>query len=486
MKSNDVSGLVEYLEPEGDEVAVVSAVTTTQNNTERVLRASVIIGPSELGDSNWQGWQKLHAIRSFGAPEPVSPTYSTTSDELRTYRVVTDVAAATTWLAGIASDGIGEQSGMLPAVQMTIEAPIAPLRISPRLDSPASTFVMAAVRSSTGFLFRGPEVTFDAPTIWEHDGANFVNSPLSAGLMCAPGLPGGIVLARLERRAWISALRGGEELGTFDCYIGIEPDRIDVQDLSVSLDEWIDEELVHSQQVRFEELDVDHVRGEPNIVINLPTLGPGVERTVRLHDRHGSLLDGSQSKFRIVESIGLTVKAIDADAGRVFTTVIGSRNSSPAFVDRSSAVDRVRQQYEVLFDHGADSTLFLPGSDVRNVMRDRLVQARGVLRIVDRYFGKSPLDWTMLDNVSVPIEVLTSKGVPPSQTANSGMTVRWITKRPPFHGRAYLWEDGGFSVDASPDGFGRDPVYITPLPPAISRSWQAAFAAWWNAGSTTP
>jgi hypothetical protein len=485
MKSDDVSALVAYLEPEGDEVAVVSAVTTTQDNPERILRASVIIGPSELGDSNWQGWETLHAIRSIGAAEPVGPTYSTTSGEFRTYRVVTDVAAATTWLAGISSAGIGEQSGMLPSVQMTIEAPIAPLRISPRLDSPASTFVMASVRSSTGFFFRGPEVTFDAPTMWQHDGASLVNSPLSAGLMCSPGPPGGIVLARLERRAWISALRGGEDLGTFDCYIGIESDRIDVQDLSVSLDEWIDEELVHSQQVRFEELDVDHVRGEPNIVINLPTLGPGVERTVRLHDRHGTLLDGSQSKFRIVESIGLTVNA-NLDGGRAFTTVIGSRNSPPAFVDRSSAINRVRQQYEVLFDHGADSTLFLPGSDVQNVMRDRLAQSRGVLRIVDRYFGKSPLDWTMLDNVSVPIEVLTSKGIPPPQTANARIAVRWITKRPPFHGRAYLWEDGGFSVDASPDGFGRDPVYITPLPPAISRSWQAAFAAWWNAGSTQP
>jgi|GEM_PF-6701338 len=486
MENADVSALVDYLNPEGEEIAIVSAVTRTQDNTERLLRASIIIGPPGLGVSNWQGWQALHAILPIGAPEPTNPTYSTSANEFRTFREVTDVAAATRWLAGVVTTGIGERLGMIPDVQMTIEAPFAPLRISPRMDSPASTFVTASVRSSTGFFFRGPDVTFDVPTIWSVDQESYIDSPLSVGLMCAPGLPGGIVLARLERRAWISALRGGEDLGTFDCYLGIESDRIDVQDLSVSLDEWVNEELVHSQQVRLEDLDVDHVRGEPNIVIRLPTLGSGVERSVRLHDRHGTLLDASQSKFRIVESIGLTVKAIDPDEERVFTTIIGRRNSPPKFVDRSSAVDRVRKQYELLFDHGADSTLFLPGSDVRNVMRDRLSQARGVLRIVDRYFGKIALDWTMLDNVSVPIEVLTSKGIPPPQTSNSGIAVRWITNKPPFHGRAYLWDGGGFSVDASPDGFGRDPVYVTPIPPSVSESWQASFAAWWNVGSISP
>jgi hypothetical protein len=485
MQNVDAYGLVTYLAPEDDEIVIVSAVTT-QDSPERLLRASLIIGPPELADSNWQGWQALHDIQAIGAPEPPKPTYLTSASQFRTYRVVTDISAVTRWLVGILSSGVGERLGILPVVQSTIEAPFAPLRISPRLGSPASTFVEASVRSSTGYLFRGPDITFDVPMMWESEEGDFVNSPLSAGLMCAPGLPGGIVLARLERRAWISSLRGGEELGTFDCYIGIESDRIDIQDLSVSLDEWINGELVHSQQVKLEDLDVDHVRGEPNIVIRLPTLGSGVERSVRLHDRHGTLLDASQDQFRIVESVGLTVKAIDFGEEHAFTTVIGNREPTPLFLDRSSAIDRVRQQYELLFDHGAKSTLLLPGGNVRNIMGDRLAQARGVLRIVDRYFGKSPLDWKMLDKVTVPIEVLTSKGIPPPPTATSGIAVRWITSKPPFHGRAYLWQDGGFSVDASPDGFGRDPVYITPLQPAVSVSWQALFAAWWNAGKTSP
>ncbi len=115
-----------------------------------------------------------------------------------------------------------------------------------------------------------------------------------------------------------------------------------------------------------------------------------------------------------------------------------------------------------------------------------MAQARGTLRIVDRYFGKSLADWQMLSQVTVPVEVLTSHGSAPT-IAKRSLTVRWHRGgRAPFHGRAYLWEGGGFAVDASPDAFGRDLVYLRPIASAVSDLWRAEFAVWWAAANTVP
>ena len=479
--------LVNYLDPASDEVAVVTAITERGDNSDRLLRASVVIGPRAIGAGNWRDWQDLHQLRPRAVAEPPGATYSVECDTLSTHRSVVSVDDAASWVDRLArSAGVPALSNIPALEPIELQAPTAPLRISRHLDSDAASFVQAAVRPGNGFLLRtGDRLTRSGDSTWWTDGVSrYINAPLSAGLPLLGDDCGGVVLSRLERRAWFNALRGGEDLATFDCHIGLEPDRIDVSDLQLTFDEWIDGELVVSQQVRLEDLVVDHVRGQTAFTVQLPTLGARVLRTLQLRDRTGTLLDRSSSRFGIVESIELTVNQIGVP-GPGTEVVIGEHHPTPTYVERAEGIDRVRQQYQDLFASGAAATLLTPGADVDTVLAERLAQARGTLRIVDRYFGKDPAQWGLLRNVTVPVEVLTSYGKAPT-TSGPSLSVRWHRGgRPPFHGRAYLWDGGGFAVDASPDAFGRDLVYITPIQPAVSDAWQAQFRAWWAIGSAS-
>lgn len=56
----------------------------------------------------------------------------------------------------------------------------------------------------------------------------------------------------------------------------------------------------------------------------------------------------------------------------------------------------------------------------------------------------------------------------------------------PFHGRAYLWDGGGLTVDHSPNGFGSSDVLIAGVAPEVSAQWQHLFAAWWAIGTVAP
>ncbi len=482
---NEIAELVSYLEPESDELAVVSLVGKERQGRYRCLRGSVIVGPNQICYSNWHGWQREHNVRPIGQPEPGSPAYVTKADDLLAARVTATVEEAVGWLSQLAERGWAHPWKNLPQMEADLATPIAPIRISPRLDTPATTFTSSAVRPSSGFILQQQgSVGIEAPTLWTNETGTFINSPLSLGLTLNPNSETGIALCRLERRAWFSQLRGGGNLMTFECHVGLEQERIDLADLAVTLDEWIGDELVHSQQVHLEDLAIDAVRGGRSAVVNLPTLGTAVQRSLRLHDRHGTLLDAS-SRFSIVESVQLTVR--DLQSGAETRSSVGTERQVPSFFQRADAVGNVRATYQQLFQQGVTESLMHPGADVRQALRQRLPQARGVLRVVDRHFGKDPLDWTIFDNVSVPIEVLLSQGGQPPHGTNPNIRVRRHTGgRPPFHGRAYLWDGGGFTVDASPDGFGRDLLYVRALTSQVSSAWQQNFTAWWSSARETP
>ena len=483
---NTAEDLIEYLAPELDEVAVLSVVSQSTDGQHRLLKASCLIGPEAMAQGNWSQWQRNHAASNRGLSEPDSNEYATSADGLLTARAAIRVEHCAAWIQSLIENGEAESVGHVPAIHADLERPEAPVRMSRWLNNDSASFVSAAVRPCIGFHLRASEMDFELPGRWRGgNGEEFTNSPLAAGLLLRPGSPGGLVVARLERRAWFSAIRGREDLATFDLSLGLEPNRIDIADLVVTLDEWVSGELVHSQQVRLEHLEVDHVRGEPNVVIALPTLGPQVQRSARLHDREGRLLDMTGFQFSIVEAIKIDIGVMGADETE--TVQIGDLRTVPPLVKRAQRVARVRQQYETMFSEGAEAILLPAGTDVRRVLAERLAQARGILRIVDRYFGQHPADYRMLAAALGPIEVLTSRGAAPPAGSRPDLTVRWLKgRRPPFHGRAYLWDQGGFSVDASPDGFGRDIVSIMPLSNAVSNRWQQAFSVWWALAQPHP
>lgn len=491
MDVSSLNELIGFLDPEADEAVVVNLVTAAHGDVERLLRGAVIIGPPEMARTNWTEWRQAHGVAGPRLGEPKQPTYIAAAEGFRTRRVATDFESATTWLQQLLRDGRTPAEGDLPSVTGQLRSPSAPVFISPRADTDASTFMGAAVRPGHGFRFPDEEVQFQLPKLWQHDDQQFVNAPLTVGLHCPRGAPGGLVVARLQRRAWLNQLRGGDDLETFDCHLGLDPNRIDVSELVISLDEWADGELVVAQQIRLDDLEVDVVRGERSIVVQLPTLGTRAQRTVLLHDLQGNLLDRSAFRFSIVESVDISVHAVDvgqsldAPAPLVSRVTVGERRPVPPLLERAVALDRVRSQYTDLFARGVDSTLIPVGGDVHAALARRLAQARGILRVVDRYFGKDDEDWELFADVKVPVEVLTSLGKPPASGLPANVTVRRYTARggPEFHGRGYLWTGGGVAVDASPNGFGRTLVHLSPLTPAQSEAWQAAMSVWWAAAT---
>ncbi len=483
--SDDIKDLISYLGPEADEIAVISAVAHEGNDGYQLLKASVLIGPSEMGQTNWNGWKKQHGELEF-PQEPLDPTYVTESGPLTIVRVVTDITTVSGWLGSLVETGISQGIAMVfPNVKAKLEKPVAPIRVSRNLETNASSFVHSAVRSATGFFFGAASTA----SVWDPDwGESVTPALLMTGLHLGQDLQGGVLLARLERRAWINWLRASTNMETLECNIGLEPARIDVADLVLSIEEWVSGEIVHSQQIKLEALpSVDAMRGKPHITVPVPTLGSQIQRLVRLYDRNGSLLDTTKL-FWIVESIKMNLRVTTGDKVSEHVTMVGENRTLPSLVERADAIERVRAAYATLFTAGVEGTWVVPGSGVSaaDAIAQRLSQARGVLHVVDRYFGKSPDDWKLFDQVTIPVQVLTSLGnAPPSPVPK--IDVRWLKGKPaPFHGRAYLWDGGGLTVNASPNGFSGSPVLISYLDVAVSHKWLDYFAAWWSSASIKP
>jgi hypothetical protein len=487
--------LITALEPLPDELVVASLILRRNHDGWVLVRGSILVAPHQAGETNWFDWQVRHGIRPLIQPDPTGPEYRVETGNYMAGRAVISLNEADRWVRSLTEEGVGPAVGTLPGFGANLDRPIAPLRVSPHLDTPGSTFVCSVVRPAVGYILASGDAnprTVEEPVdgwqavesgIWEGEGATWINTPLTLGVPIALNepCPEGLFVGRLNRTAWITNLRAPEGISTFECSLGLEPERTDIADLAIAFEEWVGDELVHAQQVHLEDWDTDAVRGAPAVDVHLPTLGPGVRRTVRLYDRSGAFLDGSGDRFYILEKITINVGIIGSDAPAAVVTT-GEKTPQGDLVQMSAAVERVERQHHDLRAAGAAATLIPPGPAVRAHLRAVLAQARGRIQIVDRYFGNDPADWTMLPS-GIATEVLISAGTPPAAPI-AGVDVRRLRgSPPPFHGRAYLWDDGGVAVDASPNGFGHSPVLVTRLDPELAAHWQLIFAGWWAAAS---
>jgi hypothetical protein len=474
--------LLDSFEPSPDEMAVLSVVLHDTGNGFELIRGSLLVVPPMVATMSWYAWQLHELTRPLVQPDPPTAEYSVRADRLLAGRAILSVSGAGLVLDALINNGVCDALGPLPSFRGELGVPVAPLRVSCHMDTPSSTFITSAVRPATGYVLPGRHGwSGEPPSLWPSDSESpWINLPFTMGipLSLTKPCPSGLFVGRLERTAWISSLRGGECLETFDCSVGLDPDRVDISDLVFAIEEWVNGDLVHAQEVRLEDWDTSAVRGEKAVVVRLPTLGAGVQRTVRLYHRAGGFLDGSSDRFGLVEQIAISIGVMGSSA-TPHVTRIGGPAPAPDFGQRTADVQRVQRQHHELRAAGADVTLLPPGADVRAELKSRLEQSTGPIRIVDRYFGKDPADWTMLPAQGTA-EVLVSLGAPPPAPM-SGVAVRRLPgKPPPFHGRAYLWDGGGLAVDASPDGFGNNPVLVTRLSPEVAARWMSFFAAWWS------
>jgi hypothetical protein len=293
-----------------------------------------------------------------------------------------------------------------------------------------------------------------------------------------PGIQPGVVVGRLDDRAWLGTIKGGDNLERFLVDVNRGPNGPMLWDLELDLEERVDFELLSARRLKLGDVELPGTDAV-SVTVALPTLGPALVRKVRLWDRSGYLLDGSDY-FDLVERVN-----IGFTSGRNVELATGT-DRTPGVEGRLMRIDEAEVQYEDLLAKGLAGRIIQNGANTTS-LTSLLAAVRGELLIFDPYFGRDPNDWTAVSGVAADIRVLTGgKGTPPPANitmASSSVDVKiWngTSSNPMFHDRAYLWDDGGLIVGTSPSGLGNRLSLIDPLTPHAVAALKALFEGWWR------
>lgn len=487
----DARDVMDYLEAEEDEKAVLSAILERDADGWELIAASLLIGPKEMATLSWPSWRRASGI-SHARPSYDPPEFVHDLGRWKVGRVAMEMTEAATWLRK-ATDQPGAAKLGPETATASLSAASCPMHFFPGVDTTASQLMAATVRPVRGFFFPIEEGRSPRELDWEWviAGQTVFNAPyellgifISNEERQSMPTPAGLLVGRLERRAWITSSHGGENLGTFDVNLGLDTDRVDIAELEIEYEERLDDEVILNQRVRLEEVEISTVRQAPDVTVRLPTMGTKVAHAVRLRDRDGALLDMTDPHY-LLENIHLTV----AGGGREDTIVIGRERPRPTLVARAQRVHEVIEEYRKWFEAGIDGKVFEDEVVARAALVEHLSRAHGALAVSDPYFaaskpGPSEQDWKLLRGLGRSIMVLTSERAKPVSPSPSipGLQVRvWkdSSGRVPFHDRFYLWDGGGLNVGTSPNGFGGRLFRMQRLGSVESEALRTRFRAWW-------
>ena len=477
----DVVALFDTLGAEEDEVAVLSAVYQPVGE-ELVLRhASLLIGPAEMAKGPWAKWrgdsgpqlrQLFSELSKLSAEGLIADASAEDGTQFVAGRAAMDIAAARQFVVDACTDGKLSAVGDLPAATTGLVVPNAMLRVFPRLWTPAARLAAMSVRPAQGFLFEVAEPLdpLDAGDNWTFEGVTCFDSAWSLlGLAMSrpahrlePALPQGILVGRLERRAWFNDVRGDGDFNLYELHVGREAGRIDIADLEIELEEWTGVELAASRRLLLGELALGKRAGETRITIALPTLGRGMAHSARLYDRDGALLDRTDR-----------------------SKLIGDARETPTLADRLQRMQSVENDYRGLLMAGVEERIITNTSKAIDVVTNNLADVPGEIFIMDPFFGKKADDWKVLSGISNPIKVLGGYETKSAPSSLSNADVRrWkhphYQQAPPYHDRVYLWEGGGLSVGTSPSGLGKRDARVDRFGAIESEVWRTRFSGYWN------
>lgn len=407
-----------HLEP--DEVCVVSvAAAQDGRGTGQVAYASILFGPTGLGTVSWPEWaartnrfaaDQVARWRQSGGDVTEWAAFQRRAGGRLFDRSVfpAEQREAALGTIGRILGGTFELHGT--AMSAELGAPTALVRTSPHMASQASLLTLQAQRPTTGVRF--PLVTPDdlaaPPTDWPIPPTPYSSAPLwMLGLPIAPtplsAVPydpsaqaqPGLYVGVLERRAWIvTAERLRDDPSLYLIRLGLDERRVDLADLELDVEEYVEDTLASARRVRLGDLDLPATRepidGLLQVDVHLPTLGTGVSRQVRLYDRDGLLLDATDRLY--------TADQINIDIswpGGATTVTVGDARP-PGLLARLHAADEADERYRQMLEAGLPGRLVDDERDGPTRLRDQLARARGHLLILDPYFSWHEADWTVL------------------------------------------------------------------------------------------
>jgi len=483
----------DVLEVESDEVMIVTLLADRENNGRLVLRhGTAVFAPSECGEMSWGVWGSHQARKVMGLCPDTAPTaFVHVGETWVAARSVLALDRAREWLR-VLRDGATETpirwpaADGLPAFTAQLQKPTSLIRILPGTDTPAASFLASAKRPAMGTIWTGEErPPLLVPAMIDHDGTWYALPLCLLGILVpSEGVPQtvpppfGLFVGRLERRAWLSDLAGdGPAFEALHVYIGWDPGRIDLTDLVVDLEQFVDGELVNQLRTPLEDTTIsDDVRQAGACVTSLPTFGPGTASRVSLTTRDGALLDRI-GPHHLVESIhiGLTTNGQQQPP-----IVIGNRGPPPGLEERAARQQQVAEQVASLASQGAEARQLVDRVAAEERLKLLISSAREELLVHDPFFGQDPDDWRLLDDVPVPIRVVTAKiAKDTTPTIADHVQARYRPKAP-MHDRFWIWRDGGFSLGGSPTTFGHSPVWIRRVSAADSDVMRAVFDGLWS------
>lgn len=479
-----VRELIGRLGVEAGERAALSLILERRDADLMVRAGSLLIGPAGVGELSWPAWRSAEG-ESFGT-EPVDAPAEFVVDlgHVVAGRATMVPAQATAWLEEAFESGTAPAAGPLPAARTMLGPAAAPISVSTHAETPAGDLAVHLGRPIRAFHF--PAATehghLSPGDAWEVDGSQIYSPALSLlGIGWFDDRTGpeatGLLVGRMERRAWLGGQHLDLEGHLYEVMVHLEPERAELAELELDIEERYGEETVFAERLRLEDLDLRDVEDQPRITLRLPTLGRRVKRAVRLYHRDGEMLDEWQP-FNLVESIGLT---LTVDGAQQPTTWIGDRSAAPELVELLGAAERVRAQFAEMRRGGLVQRLIDERAAGRRALRRLLERAGGEITVVDPYLK----DWDLLMGLNgPPPRVLIGAKAPAPPPQFTGRVARWRGGGEfdvaPFHDRFFLWEGGGVSVGTSA-GPGEDRLFrLARLSGIESRELRERFALWWS------
>ncbi len=500
---------------QSDDVAVVSVVA--HRGSERrwsLLYGSVLLGPAGMAASSWLGWREAAGdaaaaqvtalLRGQGITLPPFADFAAIDgDWLMARRPLVGLGTAidlvVQWVTELTGDGVAarEVDDSADLVTTALEPADAVAVSSMWRPSELQPLVFGARRPVLGYRF--PLATVgepvpQPPASWS-TGTTVIAQPLftllglgvtSSGTSPAPAL----AIGRLRRTAWFSDVRLTEHI---EVTVTLGSQQASVGDLEVDLEEYAKDGLVHARRLRLADLATPE-GPQDRIQVVLPTLGPELQRQLRLYDLAGRLLDTCQadafvSQFKVAMTAQVGAETVTSE------TTVGQASAAPSPVTRLAALDAAEDVYTRLLTEGLDRRILDSPQAALAALRGAVQDAKDELLILDPYFGHDTADWHALAKVTVPVRVLTmhKKFASPTKPAVlitapdkasiqhlPQLHIRSWSQKAPWHDRAYLWTGGGLTVGGSPSGLGKRLMRMDRLNPAEAQAWRARFETWWQ------
>lgn len=448
--------------------------------------AALILGPARMASASWPDWQRHHDLDVHLDHGGIPAAFSVAHRGWTAGRTSLTQRAAEKWLAQLVTGSATQVRGG-PALSAAL-GEFQPLLLAREHNrSRASQLVEMAARPVGGVFADVKAKLTPAPLEWPVGskphwlltalGIDAPADPVPTGRL-TPYPDPTLVVARLSRRAWIGRVRFRPEEGLL---VEVRRERDadpDFHGLIVELTEGDAGELFDARRLALSDVRLP-ARATTRVWLRLPTLGRAIERSLRLYDRGGELLD-VMDPFNFVESvhIGLTVN------GAPTTPIVaGDRSGRPKLPERLQALSDVEAQWEWWRSNGLRYRVVRDQRAMRAHLRRRLRRARTHILVIDPYFGKDPRDWEIVEGLTAKVRILTgSAAVRPAGAAAAALARKWVSNPPPYHDRLWILDGrSGVSVGTSVNGLQGQRAYrMAEMDPPEVAEWSAAFETWWR------